>query len=172
MHFPQSFSWLQPLQTPHLLERYPNAPSPFCLAKLPGFLTLLFWSDSTGLSGSEGDPTSAKTKKDIQVTCFFPKTMQRGNTDYHLSSTFSNGWGGNASSFMQRQGTKSGDVIGHQGSRLPKDHSCCTAHMLDTWAARSAELLTQRREMLQLQERIQKIGIYYWQCESCGIKCC
>lgn len=63
MHFPQSSSWLQPLQTPHLRERYPNGPSPFRFTKFDGFLTLAtFGSDKPGLSDSEGDPTSATTR--------------------------------------------------------------------------------------------------------------
>ena len=63
MHRPQSSSWLQPLHVPHLRERYPNGPSPFRFTKFDCFLTLAtFWSDSPGLSDSEGDPTSATTK--------------------------------------------------------------------------------------------------------------
>lgn len=62
MHLPQSSSWLQPLHTPHLRERYPNGPSPFRFTKFDGFLTLVtFGSDSPGLSDSEGDPISAIT---------------------------------------------------------------------------------------------------------------
>lgn len=57
MQSPQSSSWLQPLQIPHLRERSPNGPGLFCLAKpAPDFLTLVtFWSGSPGLSGPEGD---------------------------------------------------------------------------------------------------------------------
>jgi hypothetical protein len=57
MHSPQSSSWLQPLQIPHLRERSPKGPRLFCLAKpAPDFLTVVtFWSGSPGLSGPERD---------------------------------------------------------------------------------------------------------------------
>lgn len=72
MHSPQSSSVLQPLQMPHLRDRYPNGPSPFRLIKLDGFLTLAtFRSDNPGLSDSDGDPTSAKINNIYQPGILF-----------------------------------------------------------------------------------------------------
>lgn len=69
-------------------------------------------------------------------------------------STFSDRWWGNARSFMQWQGTKSGNIIWYHGTWLPEDHGCSTAHVLDTWTSCSTELLAQWGDDLRLRKEI------------------
>lgn len=69
-------------------------------------------------------------------------------------STFSDRWWGNARSFVQWQGTKSGNIIWYHGTWLPEDHGCSTAHVLDTWTSCSTELLAQWGDDLRLRKEI------------------
>lgn len=65
--------------------------------------------------------------------------------------TFRGVYGRNASPLVKRQGAEPGNVVWHQGPRLPQHHRGGATHVLDAWTSGSAELLAQRGDELRLE---------------------
>lgn len=77
-----------------------------------------------------------------------------------MHCTFCCGGEGDALSLVQGQGTESGDVIWHHGTRLPQSHCCSPTHMFNPWT-------TQRLLLHTNTPRKQRDTWVFTNCNTC-----